>query len=63
MEKVHILDPACGSGSFLLRAYQELLDRHLAWYREHQPEKHHKEVFAGPGGDWRLTTAENDASS
>ena len=58
MEKLRILDPACGSGSFLLRAYQELLDRHLAWYREHEPEKHQKEVFRGPGGDWRLTTAE-----
>jgi hypothetical protein len=58
MEKLRILDPACGSGSFLLRAYQELLERHLAWYREHQPQKHSKEVFPGPGGDWRLTTAE-----
>lgn len=58
MEKLRILDPACGSGSFLLRAYQEMLDRHLAWYRDHQPEKHRKEVFLGPGGDWRLTTAE-----
>jgi hypothetical protein len=58
MEKLRILDPACGSGSFLLRAYRELLDRHLAWYREHQPQKHDKEVFPGPGGDWRLTTAE-----
>ncbi len=58
MEKLRILDPACGSGSFLLRAYQELLDRHLAWYRDRQPEKHPEEVFVGPGGDWRLTTAE-----
>lgn len=58
MEKLRILDPACGSGSFLIRAYQELLDRHLAWYREHEPSKHRKEVFLGPGGDWRLTTAE-----
>jgi len=58
MEKLRILDPACGSGSFLIRAYQELLDRHLSWYREHEPAKHRKEVFLGPGGDWRLTTAE-----
>lgn len=58
MEKLRILDPACGSGSFLIRAYQELLDRHLAWYREHVPSKHRKEVFLGPGGGWRLTTAE-----
>jgi hypothetical protein len=58
MEKLRILDPACGSGSFLLRAYQELLDRHLAWYREHEPPKRQKAVFLGPGGDWRLTAAE-----
>ncbi len=58
MEKLRILDPACGSGSFLLRAYQELLDRHLAWYREREPKKRQKEVFPGPGGDWRLTAAE-----
>ena len=58
MEKIRVIDPACGSGSFLIRAYQELLDRHLAWYRDHQPEKQQKAVFRGPGGDWRLTTAE-----
>jgi len=28
-----ILDPACGSGSFLIGAYQFLLDWHLDWYR------------------------------
>jgi hypothetical protein len=30
--KLRILDPACGSGSFLLGAYQHLLDWHLNWY-------------------------------
>lgn len=30
--KIRILDPACGSGSFLLGAYQSLLDWHLEWY-------------------------------
>lgn len=57
MEKLRILDPACGSGSFLIVAYQHLLDEHLTWYQEHEPQKHKKEVFLGPGG-WRLTTAE-----
>ncbi len=28
-----ILDPACGSGSFLIGAYQFLLDWHMDWYR------------------------------
>jgi type I restriction-modification system DNA methylase subunit len=35
IEKIKILDPACGSGSFLLGAYQCLIDYHLRYYREH----------------------------
>lgn len=38
IEKIKILDPACGSGSFLLGTYQCLLDYHLKWYREHPKE-------------------------
>ena len=30
---ISILDPACGSGSFLLGAYRYLLDWHLEWYK------------------------------
>ncbi len=60
--KLRILDPACGSGSFLLGAYQRLLDWHLAWYTENDPAKHAKgrqpKLFQGLGGDLRLTTAE-----
>jgi len=60
--KLRVLDPACGSGSFLLGAYQTLLDWHLKWYSENDPEKHAKgrqpKIFRGPGGDWRLTTSE-----
>ena len=33
---LRILDPACGSGSFLLGAYQYLLDYHRDWYLEEQ---------------------------
>jgi type I restriction-modification system DNA methylase subunit len=32
VSKIRILDPACGSGSFLLGAYQFLLDWHRDWY-------------------------------
>lgn len=32
ISKLRILDPACGSGSFLLRAFQKLLDYHLEYY-------------------------------
>ena len=35
IEKIKILDPACGSGSFLLGAYQCLIDYHIRYYRSH----------------------------
>jgi hypothetical protein len=53
---LRILDPACGSGSFLIGAYQRLLDWHRDWYVADGPAKHAKELFQGPGGEWRLTT-------
>jgi hypothetical protein len=37
--KLKIVDPACGSGTFPLGAYQYLLDWHLKWYIENEPEK------------------------
>ncbi|MEZ4526416.1 MAG: DNA methyltransferase [Desulfobacterales bacterium] len=40
--KMRFLDPACGSGSFLIQAYQHLLDWHLAWYSQNDREKHLK---------------------
>jgi hypothetical protein len=67
VEKLKVLDPACGSGSFLLVAYQYLLDWHLKWYIENEPEKWAKvkqpTVYKGPSPDprtpnWHLTTAE-----
>ena len=36
---LRILDPACGSGSFLLGAFQTLLNWHLQWYSQNGPEK------------------------
>jgi hypothetical protein len=60
--KLRILDPACGSGSFLLGAYQFLLDWHLDWYVRNGPEKHargrHPQLYRSAADDWRLTTAE-----
>ena len=59
---LRILDPACGSGSFLLGAYQYLLDYHRQWYEAHGPLKHARSkrpaIYQGPKGGWRLTTAE-----
>ena len=60
--KLKILDPACGSGSFLVGAYKYLLDYHRDWYLDEKnggPQKHTKEIYQGRGGQWYLTTSKN----
>jgi hypothetical protein len=56
--KLRVLDPACGSGSFLLGAYQFLLDWHLTWYVEHPTRQARKELWQDARGQWRLTAEE-----
>ena len=68
---VKLLDPACGSGSFLIVAYQYLLD----WYRDQytlDPQTNELDpgklrrygggkgpmVYEAPGGEYKLTTTE-----
>ena len=58
ISNLRILDPACGSGSFLLGAYTYLLNYHRDWYVENDPEKHTKKIYQGKGGQWYLTIAE-----
>ena len=58
--KLRVVDPACGSGSFLLGAYQYLLDWHLNYYLTHDPESHTRgknpPLVATEGGEYCLTT-------
>ena len=53
-----VLDPACGSGSFLIGAYQFLLDWYRDWYVEHGPEKYRDRIYQTRKEVWRLTTVE-----
>ncbi len=57
-----VLDPACGSGSFLLGAYQFLLDWYRDRYAEEGPDKHTEgkspRLFQHSSGEYRLTIAE-----
>jgi hypothetical protein len=55
---LRILDPACGSGSFLIGAYASLLNYHRDWYLKDGASKHTKEIYQGTGGQWYLTTPE-----
>ncbi|MDE2948004.1 MAG: N-6 DNA methylase [Chloroflexota bacterium] len=54
--KLRILDPACGSGSFLVGAYQCLLDWHLKYYQEHPNQFRNRRRETADG--MILTTAE-----
>ena len=60
--ELKIVDPACGSGSFLLGAYQYLLDWHVKWYSDNDPQgwarAANPRVYQAQGGEWKLTTAE-----
>jgi type I restriction-modification system DNA methylase subunit len=61
VEKIRILDPACGSGSFLIGAYQYLLDWHLQFYTASDPAKFAKggkPALVQTTGGWKLTIAE-----
>ncbi|MFA5762774.1 MAG: N-6 DNA methylase [Bacilli bacterium] len=55
--QIRILDPACGSGSFLLGAFQYLIDWHLRYYtRSADSEKKHKKFYyVDENGNSRLT--------
>lgn len=60
--KLKILDPACGSGSFLLGAYDHLLKWHLNFYIGNEPAKWARGskpvLVQSSGGEWKLTIAE-----
>ncbi|HUV02551.1 MAG TPA: N-6 DNA methylase [Desulfobacteria bacterium] len=63
--ELKILDPACGSGSFLIGAYTYLLTYHLDWYtrnlsfkKKALPKKYKAAVFQVKENEWYLTTAE-----
>ncbi|WP_406535159.1 Eco57I restriction-modification methylase domain-containing protein [Methanobrevibacter sp.] len=57
VSKLRFVDPACGSGSFLLGAYQKLLDWHLDYYTSlEKPPKN--AIYIGRDGIPRLTIQE-----
>ncbi len=58
IESIKILDPACGSGSFLLSAYTCLLNYIRDWYVQNSPEKYPKQIYQLRAGHYFLTIAE-----
>ncbi|MBI5000851.1 MAG: N-6 DNA methylase [Euryarchaeota archaeon] len=58
MARLRILDPACGSGSFLIVAYARLLKEHLDWYVADNPKKWKDAVLQARENEWHLTLRE-----
>jgi hypothetical protein len=57
-KRIKIVDPTCGSGSFLLGAYSFLLDWHRQWYEQQEPARYKRQMYLSNNGEWRLTVAE-----
>jgi type I restriction-modification system DNA methylase subunit len=45
IQKIRILDPACGSGSFLIGAFQCLIDHYVRYLTAHPKEAHAHSLF------------------
>lgn len=59
VSELKILDPACGSGSFLLGAYTYLLKWHLDYYSNLKDKNRLKDkIYKGKDGEWHLTIQE-----
>jgi hypothetical protein len=56
IERLRILDPACGSGSFLIRAYERVMEHYVEWFLAHPAEQRPRLCYRDASGDLRLTT-------
>ncbi|QSI04299.1 hypothetical protein DYQ05_04800 [Treponema pedis] len=59
--QLKVVDPACGSGSFLVEAYQELLNYHLDYYSNEKKRGDALKknlIYETTGGSYKLTIEE-----
>ncbi|HKQ56396.1 MAG TPA: N-6 DNA methylase [Candidatus Eisenbacteria bacterium] len=58
VSRLRIVDTSCGSGSFLIAAYQYLLDWYRDRYVEAGPERYRTQLHEVGPNSWRLSTPE-----
>lgn len=60
VDAIRVVDPACGSGSFLVAAYQRLLEWYEGWYGSNDSELHARagRLYRDGDGRWRLAVPE-----
>jgi hypothetical protein len=60
VSKLKIIDIACGSGSFLLGAFQKLINYHIEWYMQHPEDVKEvhgvRDVYEDAQGQLRLSS-------
>jgi type I restriction-modification system DNA methylase subunit len=58
ISNLRVADIACGSGIFLITAYEYLQQYHADWYSSNDPEKHTEKIYRASNNEWRLTLEE-----
>lgn len=56
VSKLHFVDPSCGSGSFLIRVFERIVEHHVSWFEAHPKEQSEKLCFRDDSGTLNLTT-------
>jgi type I restriction-modification system DNA methylase subunit len=54
--KVKVVDPACGSGSFLLRVFERICEHYLRWLQQHPEQQRNENCYRDEQGNLHLTT-------
>jgi type I restriction-modification system DNA methylase subunit len=53
---LRFLDPACGSGSFLLRVFERVCEEHITWLEAHPGQQKEQNCYRDATGTLQLTT-------
>jgi adenine-specific DNA-methyltransferase len=56
ISRLKIIDPSCGSGSFLIRVFERMCLAHLEWFIAHPKDCNKEDVFRDADGTLHLTT-------
>jgi len=54
--KLKFVDPACGSGSFLLRVFERTCEHYLRWFHQHPEQQKKENCYKDDQGSLHLTT-------
>jgi hypothetical protein len=56
ISRLAILDPACGSGSFLIRAFERICEAYLRWYEKNSDKQKDEYCYTDAQGNLHLTS-------